>query len=239
MKYWITKGGQKIIRVLGGRCNSFLISYRNRHLLVDSGRENNLKKLNNCLVDSGVTIASLAGLVLTHSHFDHAENAANIKVRFNAPIIVHSNEAEFLKRGDNPVIHGTTLLTRLMTDLLNRKLGILTLRYKPVAGDILLDDSFDLKDWGFNGTIIHTPGHSPGSISVIVEDEIAIVGDAMFGVIQGSVLPPFADNLQQLVESWKALLDTGCSTFLPAHGRERSRAVLQNQYNKFKKKLET
>jgi len=74
---------------------------------------------------------------------------------------------------------------------------------------------------------------------VIIDDEIAIVGDAMFGVFRGSVLPPFALDLGLMTESWKRLLDTGCSIFLPAHGTKRGREVLQRQYDKYRSKRRT
>jgi glyoxylase-like metal-dependent hydrolase (beta-lactamase superfamily II) len=68
---------------------------------------------------------------------------------------------------------------------------------------------------------------------VIIENEIALVGDTLFGIFRGSVFPPFADNPKLMVQSWKKLLDTGCTTFLPAHGSERDKAVLKRQYDKY------
>lgn len=235
MKRWITKSGQKIYQVLGGRCNCFLISYRNKHLLVDSGRENRWENLSKGLDKLGVSHNSLMALILTHSHFDHAENAANIKEKYKTAITIHKSEADYLQRGDNPVIRGTTFVTRLIIAVLARKLVFRYIRYKPVEYDILVEERYDLNNAGFNGYLLHTPGHTPGSMSVIIENEIAIVGDTMFGVFKGSVFPPFADNPKLRVKSWERLLDTGCSTFLPAHGTGRSKELLQRQYDKYKR----
>lgn len=77
--------------------------------------------------------------------------------------------------------------------------------------------------------------HEEGSISVIIDNEIAIVGDTMFGVLFGSVFSPFADNVQSIIKSWKRLLDTNCKWFLPSHGTGNSRVLLQSQYHKSKK----
>ena len=235
MKSWITKSGQKIYQILGGRCNCFLISYRYRHLLVDTGRENRWKDLSKKLYNLGVRHNSLMALILTHSHFDHAENAANIKEKYKTAIIIHQNEADYLQRGDNPVIRGTTLVTRFMTDGLASKLVLRNFRYKPVDCDILVEERYDLNNLGFNSYLIHTPGHTSGSISVIIEDEIAIVGDTMFGVFKWSVFPPYADDPRLIVKSWEKLLDTGCSIYLSAHGRGRSKELLQRQYDKHKR----
>jgi hypothetical protein len=90
-------------------------------------------------------------------------------------------------------------------------------------------DSFNL---GFNGYILNTPGHSIGSMSIIVDDEIAIVGDAIFGVFKKTVFPPFSDDVEQMIKSWRLLLDTNCSVFIPAHGSSKSRLLVQNNYEK-------
>ena len=235
MKNWITKDGQKIYRVLWGRCNCFLISYKNKHLLIDTGRKNRWKKLSKALDKLGVSHNSLSALILTHSHFDHAENAASVKEKYKTAIIIHKSEADYLRRGENPAIHGTIFVTRFITDVLVRKGVLRHFNYKPARSDVLVEERYDLRNLGFNCYLLHTPGHSPGSMSVIIEDEIAIVGDAMFGVFRGSVFPPFADDPGVMVESWAKLLDTNCSIYLPAHGAGRSREVLQRQYDKYKR----
>jgi glyoxylase-like metal-dependent hydrolase (beta-lactamase superfamily II) len=80
---------------------------------------------------------------------------------------------------------------------------------------------------GFNAYILHTPGHSSGSVSIIVDDEIALVGDTMFGIFPWSVFPPFADDVKQMTESWGKLLETNCRLFLPGHGTANKRSLVQ------------
>jgi hydroxyacylglutathione hydrolase len=106
--------------------------------------------------------------------------------------------------------------------------------YPGVQPDILVKDSFGLNTFGFNAFVRHTPGHSSGSISVIIDNQIAIVGDAMFGVFKNSVFPPFADDIKQMVLSWGELLETGCTSFLPGHGTEKDRSILHRQFEKYK-----
>lgn len=233
MKIWATKSGQKIYRIAYGRCNCYLIASGGKYLLVDTGRKSSMKKLKRRLDKTGVKGSSLAALILTHSHFDHAENAAYIKNEFGTKVIIHRSEAEFLKNGENPLILGTVFITGFLTEELSRKVFARYFRYRPVEPDILAEDMYDLNVPGFNCKIIHTPGHTPGSLSVIVGGEIAITGDTMFGVFPGSVFPLFAQDTGLLVRSWKKLLDTGCELYLPAHGSERSREILQRQYVKY------
>lgn len=232
LKQWQTTGGQRIYQVLQGRCNCFVLAQGNHYLLIDTGREHAWPELRQSLDRLGIDEHGLDALVLTHTHFDHAENAARVKERYHAPLLVHKNEAEYVKRGDTPLPAGTMFFTRWLLKLFRKKLQP-HFRYRPVEADMLIEDRYDLRERGFEATLIHTPGHSAGSISLIVEHEIAIVGDAMFGVVPWSIYPPFADDPRQMIRSWNTLLDTGCSTFLPAHGSPNSRALVQHQYAKY------
>jgi hydroxyacylglutathione hydrolase len=65
-------------------------------------------------------------------------------------------------------------------------------------------------------------------------NEVAVVGDAMFGVFKGSIFPPFASETRLLIDSWKTLLETGCSIFLPSHGTGNDRNMVQMEYKKYR-----
>jgi hydroxyacylglutathione hydrolase len=74
-------------------------------------------------------------------------------------------------------------------------------------------------------------------MSVVIDDEVAIVGDTMFGVFKWSVFPPYAEDILQMIHSWGRLLDTNCSVFIPSHGTENKRSLVQREYTKWSKKL--
>jgi glyoxylase-like metal-dependent hydrolase (beta-lactamase superfamily II) len=103
--------------------------------------------------------------------------------------------------------------------------------------DLLVEERMDLTGMGFNACILHTPGHTFGSISLIVDDEIALVGDCMFGVFKGSAFPPFALDTRQMINSWGKLLNTGCRIFLPSHGTADSRELVQRDFDRRKRIL--
>lgn len=232
MKKWDTFNCT-IYQVLEGRSNSFLVNSNDIYILIDTGRKNSWNKLKINLKEF-LGENKLSYLILTHTHFDHAENAAKIKKMFNSKIIVHKSEADYLKHGNSPLPKGTNLATRFIIDVIGKKIQS-KYKYEPVQPDILVDEKYDLKSLGINANIIHVQGHSKGSISIIIDNKLAIVGDGMFGVFENSIYPPFADNPKNMIESWKNLLDTGCSSFLPGHGKEISRELLEKQYYKYKK----
>ena len=72
---------------------------------------------------------------------------------------------------------------------------------------------------------------------MIVDDEIAIVGDEMLGVYQNSIFPPFADDIKRMIHNWGKLLNTDCVLFLPGHGKAITQELLQNEYSKYAKKM--
>jgi len=236
LKEWHTKNGSKVTQLLSGRSNVFLLTHKNKHILIDTSPGRKWKKLDRRLKE--LNISGLDYLILTHSHFDHAGNALKIKQQYKAKVFIHENETNFLTTGTNPAIHGTNKFSRIIAGIAT-KMFLKKAKYTPCSYDYAVNSSYDLSTPGFNAYILHTPGHSPGSMSIIVDDEIAIVGDCMFGVIRSSVFPPFAENTEQLIGSWGKLLDCGCTTFLPSHGKERSRLQLYLNYQKHKKQSGT
>ena len=87
-----------------------------------------------------------------------------------------------------------------------------------------------MAEFGIHGKVIHTPGHSSGSISVLLETGDAFVGDlAMngFPLRIGPGLPIFAEDLQKVKESWKLLLDMGVKNVYPAHGNPFSAEMIR------------
>jgi glyoxylase-like metal-dependent hydrolase (beta-lactamase superfamily II) len=124
---------------------------------------------------------------------------------------------------------GTFLPTRAIAAL-GRLVGRRHFGYAPFVPDMEVDDGFHFSGGHADIRLVATPGHSPGSISITVDGEVAIVGDAIFGVLKRSVFPPFADDVQTMVHSWNTLLHTGCSLFLPGHGKEIVRDRLMKAY---------
>jgi hydroxyacylglutathione hydrolase len=229
MKLWSTKSGYKIIQMLGGRSNAFIVTNGTKYILVDTGPafmwkvlKSRLKKLNINKVDY---------LILTHAHFDHAANAKKVKGSFNAQVIIHSLESINLKCGINPVTDGTNPLSRIIVKGLNKPFTTF-LNFDPCESDYNIDSIFDLKTFGFNAYILPTPGHTTGSISIIIDEEYALVGDAMFGIFRNSIFPPFALDTDEMIKSWDKLLKTNCVIFIPSHGSANSRSLVEKSFNK-------
>jgi len=231
MKTWETKNAYRITQLLSGRSNVFLLTNGAKNILVDTSTKYMWHLLKKRLQQ--LNINHIDYLILTHSHFDHAANTCRIKEKYNARIIVHKDEASCLASGVNFIPQGTNLYTRTIVNLLAKLFGA-KIKSEPCKPDILVETKLDLNDFGFNAYIMHTPGHSPGSMSIIVDNEVAVVGDAMVGVLRWTVFPPFADDVRLLINSWGRLLETNCTVFLPSHGSANKKPLVQKDYNKRK-----
>ncbi|MFA9388262.1 MAG: MBL fold metallo-hydrolase [Prolixibacteraceae bacterium] len=224
MKKWIIDKESKLIQVLSGRSNAYLLQSGSKSVLIDTGKKNVRTKLTRNLKKLG--IVQIDFLILTHTHFDHCQNAAYIQKEFKASIIVSKNAKRQISDGFSPLPKGTTAYYRKLIELANR-LGEQGISFEPFSANEYIDAETILKLGSTSLELFPTPGHSSDSISIQVNHQYAIVGDTLFGVIPGSVFPPFADQPHRLSEQWEKLYDTGCTIFLPGHGRPIARKLLK------------
>ncbi|MDW7733736.1 MAG: MBL fold metallo-hydrolase [Methanolobus sp.] len=214
-----------------GTSNAYLISDNDTVLLVDAGNEGRIGDMEVALKKNGLEFSDIAIIIVTHSHYDHVGCLAEIKKRSRAKVIVHRDEANFLSNGCTPFPEGTMICSKVIN-----RIGGLFLsdraRCAPVHPDIIVDGECELMIPGLEVTILPTPGHTSGSVSVIINNECSFVGDTLFSVIPGTVYPPFANDRETLIKSWEKLLSIGCRTFYPGHGRPFSRETLEKCFEK-------
>ena len=158
--------------------------------LIDSGVASSGELIFDYLRSTGRTPEEISMLVLTHSHPDHIGAAQTIKKRSGCTVAAHELERAWiedvdLQERERPVpgfkamVEGSVKVDRTLKD-----------------GDVL-----DLED-GLRLKVLHTPGHSPGSISILKPDEgVLICGDAI--PLEGSM--PIYDDPLSSIESIKKL----------------------------------
>ncbi len=124
-------------------------------------------------------------IVNTHSHVDHIMGNAEMKRRTEAKIIIHEAEEEWLLR-----------TPPYMLDMFRAQPS-------PPA-DITVKDGDSIKVGGVSLRVIHTPGHSPGAIS-LYGDGVVFTGDTLFVGSVGRTDFPFA-SWEQLEHSIRTKL---------------------------------
>lgn len=124
-------------------------------------------------------------IVLTHGHVDHMAAAATVKAATGAPVLIHAADREFV---ENPHPYWVQLVGGA----------------EPVAVDADLTDGQVLSVGALSLRVLHTPGHSPGSVCLLTDGAL-FTGDTLFaGSVGRTDLP--GGSLTQLEASLRRLL---------------------------------
>ena len=175
--------------------NCWLLTSGNEALLVDSGAE--LSEIEAALSSKGLT---LRGVLLTHGHFDHAWSARAVADRYGVPLYIHSDDGEMLGDGMKNAY--------LMCYGRDKDLG---------QADVLLRDGDVLTLGGEEIKVLHTPGHSQGSVCYLAGKSL-ISGDTLFATSIGR-WDLYGGSVDELRSSLLALtlLDEDLKIY-PGHG---------------------
>lgn len=201
----------QVIPISLGMVNTYLIKGEG-NVLVDAGLPGNLDAIVNALHNHGVEPRDLSLIVVTHNHTDHVGGLKRLKALSGAKLAIHKSEAEGLSLGKSADVIPVTWFGRMLIRLLNNS------SFDKVDADVLVDKELDMKDFGIQGRLIHTPGHTPGSVSVLLDSGELIVGD-LFSARRGKASRPiFATDTAQLKETLKLLAEMTPSIIYTSHG---------------------
>ena len=211
------KQGSSVIQIPLGRVNAFVIRGK-RPVIVDTGYPGSAPAIIDRLTENGIDLKSVSLILITHGHADHFGSAADLRERTGAKVAIHKLDAEAARKGQDPPLSPTGAIGRLFISLLARRGPAKAPSFEP---DILIEDEKDLNKFGIEGKIIHTPGHTPGSVSVILPGDEVIIGDLiMRGMLRWwqPNYPLFADNMAQLNKSIQLILQSKPAKIFSGHG---------------------
>ncbi|MHA7777116.1 MBL fold metallo-hydrolase [Roseibium sp. M-1] len=219
-----------------GMVNAFLLTSPNGAVLVDTGLPGSESRIRAVLDEAGLAFTDLKLIVVTHGHIDHAGSAARIRQLSSAPLVLHEADLSYC-RGKAPVLRPTGIFGKLF-----KMTGAIERPFAAVEPDILLtgENVLDLGAFGVPGTVVPTPGHTPGSISVLLETGDAIAGDlAASGILLGGLAfkgrpkpPPFEEDPVAVAASLRELLRRGAKRFFLGHGGPLDAAVIERYAGK-------
>jgi hydroxyacylglutathione hydrolase len=166
-------------------------------LIIDPG--GNAEDILQAISDSGLEIKII---VLTHGHSDHIAALYDIQDRTGAEVAIHTADAQFLRgRGTHSTMFGIAYKT-------------------PEPPDRLLNEGDIIDIGGLHFSVLHTPGHTPGSICLLSDDKV-FTGDTLFYRGIGTTLMP-GSSRRQLIDSihTRLMVLPDNTTVYPGHGRE-------------------
>lgn len=192
--------------------NAYLVSLpeENRGFVIDPGMHPQplLKRIENMEIEA---------IVLTHAHFDHIGGVDAVRRLKGCPVYLHDAEAEWLT---NPKRNGSTMWPELGEAITTD------------PAEYALDDGQKLKLLGIVFQVLHTPGHSPGSVSLLYGNHL-FGGDVLFRLSVGRTDLPGGDQ-QELLDSIhdKLFKLPGETIVYPGHG-SRTTIGYEREHNPY------
>lgn len=218
MKKWKTSNQTIIWRLLSVRCNCYVLERNHKYILIDTSKRIDRNMMEHQLKKIGVK--KLEAIYITHVHTDHVGNAAYFQKKFACPIYVNQLEYNYMVKGFCEQPKGTNRYAGCLSEIINKTKKFVS--FQPAKCVKMFRERSYIEGFEENLKIIKLAGHTKGSTSIIVDNEIVIVGDTMIHM-GNTIYPPFADNIEELPKSWQQLLQYNCRLYLPGHGKEITR----------------
>ncbi|MEK4486464.1 MBL fold metallo-hydrolase [Psychrobacillus sp. FSL H8-0484] len=143
-------------------------------------------------------------ILLTHAHFDHIGAVDEVRDAYSIPVYIHTAEKKWLL---DPSKNGSAKYAEIPS-------------ISGKEADNILNNESELQIGNFHFQLLHTPGHSPGSLTFYFEEDgFAVVGDTLFQNSVGRTDLP-GGNEQQLMKAIHTKLLTLPETTIiyPGHG---------------------
>jgi len=176
---------QKINRFVNG-----LIIFGEKITLIDTGVKGSADKIFNYIKENSRDITDIETIILSHSHPDHIGSAAEIKKITGCGVLAHEKEKGWIED--------------IKTQAKERPVpGFFDLVDEPVLIDGFLEHGQKVKaDEVISLRIIHSPGHSRGSINILFEeDRILFTADSI--PVKNDI--PNYDNYNDLIKSLNSI----------------------------------
>jgi hydroxyacylglutathione hydrolase len=190
--------------------NSYLVSSGEQWFLVDTGLPWSAKRILRLVERLGKKPADIKYLLLTHADIDHVGCASELKKKTGAEIAIHA--------GDAPVLAGRERF-KTINNGWKFIVGVLMalMPFHPLEPDIILDNASQIDGW----RVIHTPGHTKGSICIYQPGKSIFVGDALRTDSEGRPRPVSAKmslDDAQAKKSLSLIADLDFEVLFPGHG---------------------
>lgn len=222
-----------IYRLKLGWTQCYLLKCTGGYLLIDADYSKYFQRFERKLAALGIALPDIKHLLLTHHHDDHAGFAAELVRSTGCRVIAHRHAILPLSQGRsegtvNPVNRRSRTTLAVYT-LFHREY-----RFPPLtlgADDVAIDGDNDslLKEIGIDGVILHTPGHTRDSISILLSDGSAFVGDAAMNFLWWTGMghrPIVVEDIKVVYETWRKLHERGAQFIYPSHGKPFSATEL-------------
>ncbi|MGL4598223.1 MAG: MBL fold metallo-hydrolase [Bacteroidia bacterium] len=202
-----------------------------KNILVDSGNPGEGQKIIAALREKGLELRDISLILHTHGHADHCGSTQELLRVCEIPTAIHVADRFMSDQGTNGEIKTKGLTAFLVKPFINKP-------YPSFQTDISIEQETDLSAFGVEAKIYFTPGHTQGSISIVTDQNEAILGDLLMGGYMGgrffSHIPDyhyFVNDLEQVNQSIKKMLNFRADTFFAGHGGPLKRKAIEAKFS--------
>lgn len=196
---------------IGRMMNCYLIEGEQGAVLVDTQGESQREFLAKWLGDKNVGL-----IVLTHGHIDHVANAAYLSEKLDAPIAMHRADLPLLQNNGARKLHASTFLGFVVKFF---SWFAMKAKIDPFVPEVFLKEGDTLEDYGINAVVKELPGHTAGSIGLLVDGDQLLAGDAVASYIVPTVAVVFEDEKKMLESADWIGQTSGAKDIYPGHGK--------------------
>ena len=222
-----TAAPTRIERVQLQWSNVYLLRRGGALAVVDTGSPADRDKLYDALVAAGAHPRDVRVAIVTHAHADHAGQARWLQL-YGARVVLGAGDVAMAAAGENLPLRATSLFASAIAPMF-------MVPFDPFTPDLAVDKEIDLAPFGFPDVrVIHMPGHTAGSVVVIVGGKEALVGDMILGGWFGGALKPHQAGEHYYQADRRAnrqnvarVLALGAERFYPGHGGPIPRASVE------------
>ena len=154
--------------------------------LIDCGSALGYPALKRALAHQGYQPRAIRRVIATHGHWDHVSGMAALRAESDAQLYIHAADRPQVETGDDDLTSAFLYAEP----------------FPPLAVDGTLEDGALLDINGFRVAIHHTPGHSPGSVCLLMERDgtaLLVAGDTLWA--------GFHPRVRSNIEDWQRSLD--------------------------------
>jgi glyoxylase-like metal-dependent hydrolase (beta-lactamase superfamily II) len=183
--------------------------------LVDAGMPGSEEAILAYIDSLGLDPGDLARIIITHHHLDHVGSIAAIKRRTAALVLAHPGDAGLIS-GEQSAPPASSPLMRFVFWLVAPLMPTLD----PVPVDVTVQDGERLDLLG-GATVVHVPGHTPGSIALhFPAERLLICGDTISNRRDKLGPPPrgFTEDMNQAIASIRRMSELEFDVLCPGHG---------------------
>ena len=187
--------------------NVYMLIKGEELIVIDTGTPGNAQKTVDYIQKLGRQPANVKTIILTHFHMDHIGSVCELKKLTRAKLAVHIEDADFVS-GKKPLPKPKNIFFRA---------GSSFIKPAPAEVDVLLNNGDNIRGL----TVIHVPGHTPGSIALLDEEKrVLFAGDTLRydGKRVSGAPEEFTFDPNKVKESIRKIAAFNFDVMLPGHG---------------------